>query len=191
MASGDSIVSICNGALIALGEQPITALTDNNKRAALCQARYNPVRRDVLRSHPWNCAMTIVALAAGTTAPVSKYLYSYPLPADCLRLINVPDIDNADSYDVMSGSVLCNYDPALNIIYVRDLQDPTLFDAALTKVLELALALDICVSLTQDVAKEQRVSAKLDAAMADARLMASQENSPPELDCDILLRSRA
>jgi hypothetical protein len=191
MAAGDSIVSICNAALIALGEMPITALTDPNKRAGLCSARYDSVRRDVLRGHPWNCAMTMVALAASTTAPVTKYAYAYPLPADCLRLIDVPDMADQDSYDVMSGSVLCDSDPALNIIYVRDLTDPTQFDPSLAKVLGLALAVDICMSLTQSGAIKQAVQADLNALMSEARLVGSQENSPPELDVDVLLRSRS
>ena len=177
MALGDSIVSICNAALVALGEQPITALSDANKRAALCNARYDAVRRDTLRSFPWNCALTMAALAASPTAPIVKYLYAYPLPVDYLRLIDVPDVPQADSYDVMNGAVLCDYDAPLNIIYVRDLQDPTLFDAALSRVLGLALALDICDSLTQDVSKEQRVAAKLDQAMSEARLTGSSISS--------------
>jgi len=47
-------VSICSNALRRLGDDPITALTDDTERARLCNAFYVPSRDLVLRSHPWN-----------------------------------------------------------------------------------------------------------------------------------------
>jgi hypothetical protein len=53
MAAGDSIVGICNLALVqGLGQDPISALSENRKAAILCNLNYDQVRRALLRSHP-------------------------------------------------------------------------------------------------------------------------------------------
>jgi hypothetical protein len=47
-------VSICNMALISLGQTTITALTDENENARRCNAIYEQVRNDLMVKHPWN-----------------------------------------------------------------------------------------------------------------------------------------
>ena len=51
-------VSICSNALRKLGDDPITSLTEDTERARLCNAFYNTARDSLLRSHPWNFAIT-------------------------------------------------------------------------------------------------------------------------------------
>jgi hypothetical protein len=51
-----SDVAICNTALNRLGANTITSFTENSKEARLCNAEYEGIRDQVLRSHPWNCA---------------------------------------------------------------------------------------------------------------------------------------
>lgn len=50
-------VDICNAALIKVGAETITALSDNNKRARACNERYADIRDVVLAAHPWNFAI--------------------------------------------------------------------------------------------------------------------------------------
>ena len=64
-----SVVQICNIALSNIGEQRITALTDNNERARLCNLRYDDVRDAVLRSYPFKVAVQRVELALSADAP--------------------------------------------------------------------------------------------------------------------------
>jgi len=56
-------VSICSNALRRLGDDPITSLTDDTERARLCNAFYQDSRDLVLRSHPWNFAITRASTA--------------------------------------------------------------------------------------------------------------------------------
>lgn len=44
-------------ALYAIGATTITALADNSKEAKICNARVDPVKRALLRVHPWNFAI--------------------------------------------------------------------------------------------------------------------------------------
>ena len=75
-------VSICSNALRRLGDDPITALTDDTERARLCNAFYVPSRDLVLRSHPWNFAVTRATLAQLSDTPVYEYGYQYAFPND-------------------------------------------------------------------------------------------------------------
>ena len=55
MAASD--VNICSRSLQELGEEPISALTDNNKRAEKCNLIYSSVRDNLLSMHPWKFAL--------------------------------------------------------------------------------------------------------------------------------------
>lgn len=88
MATG---VSICSNALLMLGAQTINDFADqlNLDRAKLCANLYPTVRDDMLRSHPWNCAIKRAVLAPDAVAPAFGYTYSFELPADFLRVLEV------------------------------------------------------------------------------------------------------
>lgn len=101
----DSVVGICNIALTSLGANPITDLSDGSTEAVLCTSMWDNARRAVLRSHPWNFAVKRIELAPEPTAPVFKYQFSYPLPADCMRVVEV--YSNED-YRVENKRVITN-----------------------------------------------------------------------------------
>src|SRR4051812_49288353 len=99
MAAGDSIVSICNLALIALGEDQISSLDDPYKRAILCAALYDPTRRALLRAGKWNFARKQMQLAASATAPLFDYGNAYPLPADFIDMWREADEADLPQYE--------------------------------------------------------------------------------------------
>ncbi len=189
MAVGDSDTSICNAALVALGELPIIAMTDNTKRATLCNLRYHPVRRRVLRSHPWRCAKARAELAASSTSPLFDWSYAYPKPGDFLRMWDLPS-DDKPRWEVEGQSILSDDGPVLQLTYIFDLTDATKMDAQLVDVLGLALAVDICMALTQSVDKRNEIVQRYEGELAQARSASAQEASPVEWDEDVWLRQR-
>lgn len=56
-------VAICNSALLKIGTEKITSLSDNTKRAIICNEQYAKIRDQVLRAHPWNFAIKRVTLS--------------------------------------------------------------------------------------------------------------------------------
>jgi len=86
-----SIVEIGNIALVNLGEDTITSLSDEVKAARLINRRYAPIRDAVLRAHPWNCAMARAGLASSDPAPAWGPAACYHLPTDCLRVLRLED----------------------------------------------------------------------------------------------------
>src|SRR5207245_9076015 len=79
-----SEVDICSYALRLIGDQPITALTDNSDRARLCNSIYALTRDATLRAHPWNFATYRAAVALATittgTNPVITTFPAFELP---------------------------------------------------------------------------------------------------------------
>jgi hypothetical protein len=194
MAAGDSIVSICNIALIALGEDPIGALTDNNKRARTCNARYDDVRRAVLERFPWNCAKRRAAVPALTAAPAFGWSTAFAMPANFLRVIDLPDFDKPryemEGDDTYGNVLLCDYGAPLNISYVCDLQDPTKFSPSLVHALAYELASEIGMPLVQNLQKVQLMLSIMEGKQSSARVTSSQQGQVDEMDIDVLLRSR-
>lgn len=84
-----SEVEICNSALIKLGDDTITSLTDDSKRARLCNAQFARLRDEVLRAHPWNFAIRRASLAKLSQAPAFEFAAAFRLPEDpyCLRVL--------------------------------------------------------------------------------------------------------
>lgn len=189
MAAGDSSTSICNIALIALGEDPITSLADNTKRAILCSARYQDVRRAVLRSHPWNCNRKQAQWASDATGPLFTFAYRYQLPGDFMRMYSMPENDMA-LWDIMDGYLYTDQGSPLDVVYGYDLQDETKFDPLLTHAIAYSLAGELAIPLTQNTERAKQALAVMEGKLGIARLIGSQENSPREWDEDILLRSR-
>ena len=73
----ESAVQICNNALIKLGANTITSLSDDTKPARLCNKIYTVLRDDLLRSHPWNFAIGRSSLAQLVDAPAFGFSFQY------------------------------------------------------------------------------------------------------------------
>ncbi|KAK6697159.1 hypothetical protein SNK04_014247 [Fusarium graminearum] len=68
MTETANAVTICSNALLSLGAQPISSFDEAGGAAQLDRAKlaaglYPQVRKAVLRSHPWNCAIRRVQLS--------------------------------------------------------------------------------------------------------------------------------
>lgn len=190
MAQGDSATSIVNQALIALGEDPVNNITDNVKRAIVARAIYDPVRRAVLRSHPWNCAKKLAQLAADATAPEFDYQSRYPLPADFIRFYREDRENDMEVWDVIGPWIYTHGDGTLDCIYIYDLVDTTQMDAGFVQAFVYMLAGKFGTTLTQNTERVKLALAQMEGEMSVARLAGAQENAPREWDDDILLRAR-
>jgi len=166
-----SVIEICNNALQSLKAERIMSLTDGTESADLCNQVWPSVRDAVLRSHPWNCATKLLQLQQSSTTPAWKWDYAYPLPADCLRILEVVGEDElpVSDWEQMNGDILCDEDSPVYLAYVRREEDPTKYDALLCKVFEAALAAEIAFPLTASVTARQTAEGLLEKRMREAR----------------------
>lgn len=189
MASSD--VEICNRALDAIGARTITALGQDTREGGLCRRYYPQVRDEVLRSHPWNCAMARAQLSADVTPPAYGAARRFPLPADCLRVFEVEgESDASGAWQVESGAVVTNIGSPLQVRYVRRVTETGLLDPMLVAVIAARLAMELARPLagSDDVRQAMRVEFR--DTMRAARSADGQEGTVRQLQAEDFARSR-
>ena len=177
-----SVVDICNSALQRVGAASILSITDNSPEARACAIAYDSNRRDELRKHSWNFAMSRAVLSPDATAPAFDYKYQFTLPPDCLRVIRpaTPDCDWA----IEGRKILTNDSNTLYLRYVADVQDTSLFDSSFYNVVSAAMAIDICERLTQSNTKNSRLGQDYKDAVTMAKRVDAFESGPEDAPDD-------
>lgn len=158
-----SEVSICNKALLHLGEDPISSLTEASKAARLCNQLYADERDFVLRAHPWGFAERYVTLAVLADVTPIGFDFAYQYPSNCIKARNI--------YQPVAGSAPINFRPVANdglnrkeiwtsqedavLVYTVRITAVSLFDAAFIQALSYKLAAELAMPLTKDLKKFQ------------------------------------
>lgn len=94
-----SQIAICNYALGHLGiSTEIQDIAERTKEAAACRRFYDQVIEELLRDFPWSFATTFDTLALVATQPNADWLYSYRLPAACVRFRRILSGVRVDSW---------------------------------------------------------------------------------------------
>jgi hypothetical protein len=159
-----SQIEISNFALIALGADPISSLSESTTQAVAINIVWDVCRRGLLRLHPWNFAIKRVELAQSSIKPSHGYEYKFALPSDCLKVIQVY---KDEDYKVENNFVLTN-SPTAKLKYVADIIDPWSWSVDFTELMTEKLKSELSFSITAD--KElvklyhQTFQAKLDMA---------------------------
>jgi len=169
-----SETSICNLALISIGEERINSIDDTNRRAVICKEFYAATRDAMIRAFPWDFAKARAELAAETTAPEFGYSYQYPLPSDCLKVLSV----NGETigWEVEGGKLLTD-ESAIKIKFLQQITDPNAFDASFVNGLAKRLARDIAYGITKNKGVKERAEKDYEEAESEGFLTGSQESS--------------
>ena len=72
-----SEVEIINSAMNMIGASNIISRSEDSKAARVSNQRYDAIRDAVLRSHPWNCAVTRAALAPDVDTPAFDWKFQF------------------------------------------------------------------------------------------------------------------
>lgn len=166
-----SQVEIVNVALTRLGADPITSLEDGSTEATIANTCWEVSRRAALRDHFWNFAITEATLNAIDGESTRNYHYKYQLPADCLRLIEVFDVQD---YKLLGRSV-CTNSSSVSIKYVRDIEDTTEWDAAFVDVFAQRLAAEMAYAITKSQATSDSTLQIYAAKLQRARFVDATE----------------
>lgn len=177
MASAQSVTGICNRALQLVGSaQQIMNLTDTTREARACSRAYDFARRAELRSHPWNFAIKRAQLAADTSAPAFGATYRFAWPSDCLRVI-VPQ-DPSPDWQVEGRAIISSDSTPLDIRYIADIEDPTIFDAMFCETLAYRVALAIVQDMTQSATVQGELTNGYRNSLLEARKVDAMEAVP-------------
>lgn len=186
-----SEISICNSALIKIGADVISALSQDTKSARCLNAVFDQVRDEVLRSHPWNFAITRSSLTPTANTPVYEYDYEYSLPSDCLRVLgfDVDDDYETPEYVIEDGKILSNYSE-MKLRYVYRNEDPSSWDPMFAEALAWRLAQQVAYALTQSASVVAYAAAGYERALAFARSTDGSEGTLKGLIADSWTTSR-
>lgn len=182
-------VSICSNALLMLGAKTISAIDEDNDRAILAANLYESTRDAVLRSHPWNCAVKRVVLAADSEAPAFDYDAQFTLPSDFLRVLSVGEDTEDIDYKVEGRKILAS-GTTLALRYVYKNTTESTWDAMLVRAMELHMAAAMAYPITMSAAKEQVQTEKLERFMKQCRAVDGQDDPPQQLGDERLLNAR-
>lgn len=182
-------VSICSNALLILGAQPINDLAEDLDRARLAANLYPSVRDDMLRSHPWNCAVKRVVLSPDTAPPAYWWAYQFPLPPDWLRTLSVGEPWAESDYRA-EGRMLLSNESVLKLRYVFRNEVESSWDAMLVHCMTLAMAAHMAYPITQSATLAQVQLESLEKALKRARATDGQDDPPETLGDFRLLNSR-
>ena len=185
-------VSICNSALIKLGEEPIISLTDSGKAAKLCSNRFEYCKDYVLGLHPWKAVRARAVLAPSVTTPLFGYTKKCPLPTDILRVHFVTDSSGRvveDGWTVEGDFLLANQS-AVYLLYLRKLDDLSDIPEYLAELISLYLAIDIGFSLSQNVQLREQMRDMYERALRRARGQDTMNGPQQQLTADEWVNSR-
>lgn len=177
-----SVVDVCNKGLDKLGHGSITSLEDGTKAASLCLRNWPTIRDQVLRDHPWNFAVKRAVLAPSVTGPAWGFTKSFPLPSNCLRLLEVRDLSTGD-YEVEGKAILAD-ESALYIRYIDQITDPNAFDALFIDAAACRLAFELCEALTQSNTKKDAAWQEYQDSLTRAMRVDGQESPPAPFEED-------
>lgn len=182
-------VSICSNALLMLGAQPISDLSENSDRARLASNLFQPVRDYVLRRHPWNCAIKRVKLAPDVTTPVFDWAFQFTLPNDFMRALSVGEYGREAEYAIESGKLMCDENPA-RLRYVWRNTNPATWDDMLVWGLTMSMKAVFAYPITQSTSLEQLVEDALKDVLKQARAVDGQDGTPETVGDTPLIASR-
>lgn len=191
----DSVVEICNLALLRLGgaynQEMITSLTEDSKAARVCSVYYPQVRDEVLRSHPWNCAVKRADLGAPLSeTPEWGYDYAYQLPTNpkCLRVLQMEDVKTQWRRE---GDKLLTDETEVNILYVARVTDVKQYDSLLVEGIYTKLAAKLATSITDNKRLAGEILEELEkVVLPQARSVDAQESATVFFDTTTLLDAR-
>lgn len=172
-------IDIINAALIKAGCDIVSSLNQPNSRnARIAESIYDISRQEILRLHPWNFATERTALAALTDTPAFDYTYQYQLPADCLRVVR---INIAESEYKIEGRKLLTDDSTVNLIYIKDIEDTSLFDVMFRSTLIAKLAMEFCSSIRMDQTATNLLAQQFEMTLRKAKQIDGQEQTADQL----------
>jgi hypothetical protein len=195
-----SEAEIANLAGVLIGDQStITSLDDNRTLARTLKTVWDPERRATLRDGAWNFAAKRAQLAASAEIEPFPFIAAFPLPADCLRLIEVlnqgrpasatlpygpnPPLGTSfdgvrDSYQLEGDAVLADTQGPLYVRYVYDVPEVAVWDELAANAFAHRLAAKVGKRIAGSAFDTNAAWQAYGAALGRAKHVDAGENPP-------------
>lgn len=181
-------VSICSNALLMLGASPIASFTEGTKAAQVASNLYPDQKRDFLRAHPWNAAITRVQLAPLTTGPTFGWKAAFKLPTDCVRVLSVESSGYDIEHKIEGRNILADV-TTVDVRYITNLAEDR-WDASMVSAMTLKMAGAMSYAITKSASLADAWMAAADRKMREAKTLDGQEGTPDAIEDDPFMRAR-
>ena len=196
MATTATEVSICSNAMLRLGADPISSFDeasvtgDNIERVRLAVNLWPTVRRQVLRSHPWNVAVKRVLLSPDAMAPAFGFARRFQRPADWLRTLFIGRDEWERAKYRTEGNYFLSDAADCPLVYVFDNDNPATYDAGLVAALEMAMAAAMAFPVTKSTSLAGELAAEVRSTLMIARGVDSADDPTETLGDSPLMAAR-
>lgn len=169
-------LTIINKALLKTGLPLAAALNDCDWNAAMI---FDSATHECLRSYPWGFAQEFAALGKGD-APAHGFEYSYPLPADCVRVIDLHcqfDLRSPRARKTVVGrKIFANVSPCY-LRYVSSRTPVSTWPADFCDAVACRIAMEIAPLSAQTVALTPQLAQLYQLALATAQASDARETT--------------
>jgi hypothetical protein len=193
-----NLTQIANSALIKLGANPVSVLTETSREARLVLERIVPVIHRVLRDHAWNFALQTVTLAPiAPSVPLSKWLYAFQIPPACLKMRSLHTTSDyptqVTEYEIIGDRIYANLDSLFlryTDQYIFNQESPVRFPDDFADTVAAFLAHEISPSLTSSLPLRDDLLSLANRNLSFARFNGAVEVPQYKLDDSSWLDSR-
>lgn len=182
-------VSICSNALLMLGAAPFSSFDEARDQVRLAANLYPSVRDDVLRLHPWNCAIKRVILAPMVNQPAFDFTHQFQLPGDWLRTLQVGGKGCAITYRSEGQRILASV-TALPLVYIFRNEVESTWSTNLIHIMELAMAAKMAYAVTASSSLRDSQRDEFMRELKVAKAIDGQDDPPEEFEEGTFLESR-
>jgi len=168
-------IEIASNALILIGDNPISAFTEEGVGATAAANLYDQTYQSVLSEHPWTFALKeqLLNLLSQTPDDLTNYDKAYQLPVDLIRLWAIFPYSD---YTIVGDKLYSNQSELLARYTFK--QEETLLPAHFVKALEYKLAAEFAQLVTESQTKSEYFSTLYLQSLARARNIDSQGKPP-------------
>jgi len=152
--------------LVELGDQTVTALTDDSDRARALNAIYADSRDQVLSDFPWAFAVTRATLAQIAGSPVWGFTRWYQLPTDTIRVLETQE--PTAPWRREADRILTDLS-SMAIKYIARITDPVKFSPGFVRALVAYLKWRLPITITGSLNKQIQYGAEYRATIAQVR----------------------
>ena len=188
-----SQIQLYNEALLLVGANEISSVTEETNNATLCNRFFESARDYVTVNSRWNSVQSEASLTASAVVPIvsEKWLKKGELPNDpyCLRVLDAYVNGVSVDYEVV-GRFLYSNDLPLDIRYVSRITDLSSISPGLFQTIALYLAYKISYPVTRDLQSVKDIYALYQDHVREARMIDAHEGVPITIEADSLTEDR-
>jgi len=183
-------IELCSSALVKLGAEPISSFEDGSAEARVAALLYPLARDALLSTHPWSFGTRQTELARLTTGPTATFTYAYQLPNDFLKALSAGNGGQGRGlvFQIVNRQLHTDAAAAVLTYVFRPSEGdfPAYFNAALAA----RLAAEFCLPLTENSSRAERLARLAEAELKVAKLVDSQQDTPPRVEDFSLIEAR-